>query len=411
MLQHKAYKFRIYPSAAQEELFRRTIGCCRLVYNLCLDQRKLERERSHPRKLTQFDQIKELTALKYDAEFLREVPHHPLVQSIMDLHKAFKNFFEGRAGFPKFRRKGENDSFRYPDAKQFKIEESRIFLPKAGWTEMVVHRPVQGKVKHVTVSEVAGDWFVSIQVEHEVASVALNSGIEIGIDLGGVQPIVLSDGTVIDLPRTTTADRKRLGNAQRVVARRTKGSHNRAKAQRRVARLQARYARRRKDAVHKATTMIAKNHGVIVIEDLKVKAMTKTGRGTVDTPGTLVQKRANENRSLLDVSPRVIRSMLEYKAPWYGSRIIVVDPAQTSQCCHACGTVDAASRISRSRFVCTNCGSIFDADVNAAKNILKLGISPTGGLPGMACESSQTTGRKQEQDARKGGSSALQGRE
>jgi putative transposase len=112
--------------------------------------------------------------------------------------------------------------------------------------------------------------------------------------------------------------------------------------------------------------MIAQNHGVIVIEDLKVVAMTKSGKGTLENPGKLVQKQANQNRSLLDVSPRMIRTMLEYKAPWYGSRIIVVDPAETSQCCNACGTVDAASRISQSRFVCTNCGSIFDADVNAA---------------------------------------------
>lgn len=411
MLVRKAYKFRIYPDGTQEELFLRTIGCCRLIFNLCLDQKKLERERSNPRKLYQFDQIKELTALKAEFDFLREVPHHPLVQTVMDLHKAFTNFFEGRAGFPAFRRKGQNDSFRYPDPKQIKIEDDRIFLPKAGWTSMVMHRPIIGKVKNVTVSVIAGDWFASIQVEHDLAVVPLNRGVEIGIDLGSVQPIVSSDGTVIGLPRTTLADRKRLANAQRVVARRTKGSRNRAKARRRVARLQAGYARRRKDALHKATTMIAKNHGVIVIEDLKVREMTKTGRGTVEAPGTLVQKRANENRSLLDVSPRMIRSMLEYKAPWYGSRIVVVDPAQTSQCCNACGTVDAASRISRSRFICTNCGSIFDADVNAAKNILKLGISPTGGLPGMACESSRTIGRKQEEDARKGGSSALQGRE
>lgn len=411
MLVRKAYKFRIYPDGTQEELFLRTIGCCRLIFNLCLDQKKLERERSNPRKLYQFDQIKELTALKAEFDFLREVPHHPLVQTVMDLHKAFTNFFEGRAGFPAFRRKGQNDSFRYPDPKQIKIEDDRIFLPKAGWTSMVMHRPIIGKVKNVTVSVIAGDWFASIQVEHDLAVVPLNRGVEIGIDLGSVQPIVSSDGTVIGLPRTTSADRKRLANAQRVVARRTKGSRNRAKARRRVARLQAGYARRRKDALHKATTMIAKNHGVIVIEDLKVREMTKTGRGTVEAPGTLVQKRANENRSLLDVSPRMIRSMLEYKAPWYGSRIVVVDPAQTSQCCNACGTVDAASRISRSRFICTNCGSIFDADVNAAKNILKLGISPTGGLPGMACESSRTIGRKQEEDARKGGSSALQGRE
>ena len=355
---------------------------------------RLERERSRPRKLSQFDQIKELTALKAEFDFLREVPHHPLVQTVMDLHKAFKNFFEGRAGFPTFRKKGQNGSFRYPDPKQIEIEDERIFLPKAGWTKLVMHRPIAGMVKNVTVSEIAGDWFVSIQVEHEIAIVAANRGTEIGIDLGGVQPIVLSDGTVIEVARISKKDRKRLADAQRVVARRTKGSMNRAKAQRRVARLQARYARRRKDAVHKATTMIAKNHGVIAIEDLKIAAMTKSGRGTVENPGTLVQRQANLNRSLLDVSPRMIRTMLEYKAPWYGSRMVVVDPAQTSQCCSACGTVDAASRISRSNFVCTGCGSIFNADVNAAKNILKLGLSPTGGLPGMACESSQTIGRK-----------------
>lgn len=116
----------------------------------------------------------------------------------------------------------------------------------------------------------------------------------------------------------TVDDRKKLANAHRKVARKTKGSKNREKAKRRLARLQARYARRRKDALQKATTMIVKNHGVIVIEDLKVKEMTETGKGTVEKPGKLVQKRANENRSLLDASPRMIRTMLEYKAPWYG---------------------------------------------------------------------------------------------
>ena len=329
----------------------------------------------------------------------------------MDLHKAFKNFFEGRAGFPTLRKKGGNDSFRYPDPKQVKIEGDRIFLPKAGWTNLVKHRPIVGTVKNVTVAAIAGDWFVLIQVEHDVAAVQVNRGVEIGIDLGGVQPIVQSDCTIVDIPSTTREERKRLATAQRMVARRTKGSRNRAKARLRVARLQAKFARRRKDALHKATTTIVKNHGVVVIEDLKVRQMTKTRRGTVENPGTLVQKRANQNRSMLDVSPRMIRTMLEYKAPWFGSRLIVVDPADTSQCCNACGTVNAESRISRSRFVCTNCGSIFDADVNAAKNILKLGINPTGGLLGMACESSRDIGRKQEHDARESGRSALQGRE
>jgi len=216
---------------------------------------------------------------------------------------------------------------------------------------------------------------------------------------------------VIDLPRTTSTDRKRLAAAQRAVARRQTGSRNREKAKRKVARLQAGYARRRRDAAHKATTTIAKNHSVVVIEDLKVKELTKTGRGTIENPGTLVKKRANENRALLEVSPPTIRTLLEYKCQWFGSKLVVVEPARTSQRCNACQTVDAASRISRSRFVCTNCGTMFDADVNAAKNILAIGISPTGGLPGMACGSSRITGRKQEADAREGGSSALQGRE
>lgn len=130
--------------------------------------------------------------------------------------------------------------------------------------------------------------------------------------------------------------------AQRMVARRQKGSRNREKAKRRVARLQARYARRRRDAAHKETATIVKNHGVVVIEDLKVRQMTKTGRDTVETPGALVKKRANQNRALLEVSPRAIRTMLEYKRQWYGSKLITVDPAHTSQTCSGCDAIDAA---------------------------------------------------------------------
>ena len=144
MLVQKAYRYRIYLDAAQEELFRRTIGCCRLVYNLCLDQKILEWERSQPRELTAYDKMKELTVLKAECDFLYEVPNHPLQQAIYDLHRAFANFFAGCARFPTFRRKGQNDSFRYPDPKQFKFEDGHIFLPKAGWMKTVIHRPLEG---------------------------------------------------------------------------------------------------------------------------------------------------------------------------------------------------------------------------------------------------------------------------
>ena len=411
MIHRKAYRFRIYPRPEQEDLFRRTIGCCRLVYNLCLDQLQLERHRSNPRKLNAVSQINELKDLKREVEWLKDVPHHPLQQAIRDLQRAFTNFFEGRARYPTFRRKGENESFRYPDPKQIKQEEERIFLPKAGWVELVQHRPVEGEIKNATVSVISGDWFVSIQVEQEVAEPALNHGPSVGVDLGVEQPITLSDGTVFVLPRVTPYERCRLAAAQKSVARRRKGSKNRAKALRRVARLQAKLARRRRDAAHKATTIIAKNHGAIVVEDLKVRNMTASARGTSQEPGSKVRQKAGLNRSLLDIAPGMIRSMLAYKAPWYGSRLIAVDPAYTSQECSSCRTVDAKSRISRSQFVCTNCGLIENADVNAARSILARGFGSTGGRPGMACGSSRAGGRKQEITPAKARSSVLQDRE
>jgi putative transposase len=405
----KAYRFRVYPTPEQELLFRRTVGACRFVYNLCLEQRQLEYHRSEPRRITSYDQIKELTSLKGELPWLRDVPHHPLAQSIMDLDKAYKNVFAGRAEYPKFKRRGDRDSFRYPDPKQFKIEPDRIFLPKAGWVEMVAHRDVIGTPKSATVSREADWWYVSIQCEVGVAEPVKPIGEPIGVDLGVARPITLSTGEPAFMPRTSPEEMKRLAGMQKAIARRNKGSRNRAKAVRAVARFRARLARRRKDAAHKATTRIAKNHSIIVIEDLRVKNMTASAAGTVDDPGRNVRQKAGLNRSLLDVAPYQIRQMLEYKAAWYGSTVIAVNPAYTSQTCSLCGCVDARSRLSQSEFCCVACGHVDNADINAAKNILNKGL--TGGLPGRACGSNRVAGRKQERCAARRRSSALQGRE
>jgi putative transposase len=406
----KAYRYRVYPTPEQESLFRQTVGCCRFVYNLCLEQRNLERHRSDPRRLTSYDQIKELPALKTEAPFLRDVPNHPLQQAVIDLDRAFRNFYEGRTAYPKFRKRGDRDSFRFPDPKQFRIESARIFLPKAGWVEWVQHRPLEGTPKTATVSRDADWWFVSIQCEIEIAEALPNLGPAVGIDLGIAKPIVLSTGEAVMLPRTTERERRRLAALQRRVARRTKGSRNRQKARLAVARFQARLARRRKDAAHKATTRIAKNHGIIVVEDLMVRNMTASAMGTVEQPGRNVRAKAGLNRSMLDVAPSQIRSMLEYKAAWYGSRVVAVPAAYTSQRCGRCGHVHADNRVSQSVFLCQSCGHIENADVNAARNILRLGLE-TGGHPGLACGSNRVAGRKQERRVARRGSSALQGRE
>jgi putative transposase len=399
----KVYRYRVYPTVEQEALFRQTVGACRFVYNLCLEQRILERHRSNPRRLTAYDQIKELTELKKEVPWLRDVPHHPVCQAVTDLDRAYRNFFEGRASFPQFRKRGRRDSFRYPDPKQFKPEPGRIFLPKAGWVEWIQHRPMEGMPKTATVSREADCWYVSVQCELDVCEPRPNLGPAVGIDLGIAKPIVMSTGQVIHLPRTGEKERHKLATLQRKVARKTKGSRNQAKARMTAARFQARLARRRKDAAHKATTMIAKSHGLIVVEDLKVRNMTASAAGTVDEPGRNVAAKTGLNRSMLDVAPYQIRQMLEYKASWYGSRVIAVNPAYTSQKCSVCGHVHKDNRVSQSVFICKSCGHMDNADFNAAKNIL------AGGIPDMACGSSRIAGRKQERSVVKRRSSALQG--
>ena len=391
-------------------MFLRTAGACRFIYNLCLEQRRLEWHRSNPRRLTAYDQIKALPELKAEAEWLRDVPNHPLQQAIMDLARSFKNFFEGRADYPKFHKRGQKDSFRFPDPKQFKCEEKQIFLPKAGWVEWVRHRPLEGKMKTATVSREADCWYVSIQCEIEEMEPASNRGPAVGIDIGIAKPLALSNGQVIYLPRTSDKERRRLAALQRRASRRRKDSKNRRKAQMAVTRYYAELARRRKNAAHQASTMIAKTHGFIVVEDLRVRNMTASAAGTIAEPGRNVPAKSGLNRSILDIAPGQIYQMLSYKAPWYGSRFAEVPAPHTSQECNACLYIDAANRREQSSFLCVSCGHREDADLNASKNILRRGLA-TGGLPGMACESNHARGRKQEKRAARPASSVIHGRE
>jgi putative transposase len=400
----KAYRYRIYPTDEQEVLFRQTVGACRFVYNLCLEHRVLEWHRSNPRRLTAYDQIKELTDLKKDVSWLRDVPHHPVCQAVMDLERAFKNFFEGRASFPQFRKRCGRDSFRYPDPKQFKPEPGRIFLPKAGWVEWVQHRPMEGLPKSATVSREADCWFVSVQCELAVCEPCPNLGPAVGIDIGIAKPIVMSTGQVIQLPRTGKKELHKLATLQRKVARKTRASRNQAKARMAVARFQARLARRRKDAAHKATTMIAKSHGLIVVEDLKVRNMTASAAGTVDEPGKNVAAKSGLNRSILDIAPYQIRQMLEYKAAWYGGELMTTPAPNTSRECSVCGCIHADNRRSQAEFLCIGCGHHENADFNASKVIKARGIRVS------ACGSNRSAGRKQELSVAKRRSPTLRDR-
>jgi putative transposase len=399
MKEQLAYKFRIYPDEAQSRLFRMTVGCCRFVYNLFLEQKRLEQNRSNARRLTQVDQINQLPEAKRDFPFLKDVPNHCLQQAIIDLHKAYGNFFAKRAAFPKPRRKFENESFRFPDPKQIKVRSGEIFLPKAGWVKMIDHRPIIGIIKNVTVSISGDHWYASIQVEREIDEPAVREGAELGGDLGIVHALALSDGTIYDVPRMTDKEKRKEENLQRIISRRKKGSRNRAKAQRALRRYKAKLVLRRRDAKHKMTTDVVRRCAVLHLEDLKLKNLTASARGTVEEPGSNVAQKAGLNRSFADVSPGETRIQLVYKMRRSGGRVEFHNPAYSSQRCAECGHIDAANRPDRDTFECVSCGHAACPDVNSGRNILYLGVKArTGGHPGLACESNRGAGRKQEED-------------
>lgn len=385
-----AIRLRLHPTREQESLFLRTAGCCRLLYNLALEQR---RTFSRPgRSLRWQTQANELKDLKADLPFLTEVPHHCLQQALVDLDRAYANFFTGRAHHPKPRSRWRQVSFRFPDPAQIKLRTRRdgsIFLPKAKWVRATCHRPIEGTVRSVTVSREGSHWYASILLSQKAGTPAPLPDLDdpvftaVGVDLGVAQPVVLSDGRILPYPRVSEPERRRMAKLQRQLARQIKGSNRRRNTKERIGRLQARWTRRRRDAREQTSARLVREHHLVAVEDLKVRNMTASAQGTVEEPGTHVRQKAGLNRSLLDVAPGGMRSAIERKAERVGRIAIAVPPRHTSQRCSSCGFHPGDEgapaglehgRVSRDRFSCPACGAEMDADVNAARNIKTLGL-------------------------------------
>ena len=269
-----------------------------------------------------------------------------------------------------------------------------LHLPKMGKQksdhgplQVRLHRPLEGKIKSVTLNHEAGVWHASFLCEVEVAAPVPPLGEAVVLDRGVAVPIMVSDGTSPPVPLPTERQRRRERRLHKAISRRKRGSNNRRKAVTALAKHKAKEARRRRDALHKATAHLAKNHSLIVIEDLRVKNMTASAKGTVAEPGVNVAQKAGLNRAILSVGWGTMAVMLGYKTVWYGSEVRRVPPMGTSQGCSECGHLDAASRVSRDAFRCTACGHTEHADLNAAKTIRNRGLLlPTpGGHSGSAC--------------------------
>lgn len=354
----RAYKYRISPTKEQESLLAKHFGSCRLVFNLALDV-KQQAYISAKKNLSAFDLMKQIPDLKKDCEWLKDVNAQSLQNAVVNLDKAFTAFFKGDANYPTFKNKYSKQSFQCPQGVS--IKGNRIFLPKFrdGIKIILDKREISGDIKTVTISKSpTRKYFASVLIENNKAipvKVKIKQGTSVGIDLGLKSFITTSDGEKFNNPKFLLYSLKRLQMLQNRTSRKKKGSNKRKKAQMKVAILHEKIASQRKDFLHKTSIHIVKSHDTICIEDLNTKGM-------------LANRKLS--RSISDVGWGEFVSMLKYKADWYGKNILQIGRFEpSSKICSHCGVKNEILSLNDREWVCVNCSTHHDRDVNAAINI------------------------------------------
>ena len=368
----KGYKYRLKTNGAMRAQLVRFAGACRFVWNKILAINEGRYLAGVPR-LSYHEAAGLLTLWKQSEEYgwLNSVHSQVLQQCLIDLERAYANLCAGRAAPPQFRKKFRADSFRYPQG--FKLDGRKVSLPKLGWVEFWHSREIVGTVKNVTISRQGQHWFVAFQVEMDLPRPVHPAKAEVGIDLGIATFAAFSDGTLHPPLNAYRRVEKKTARMQRKLAGMVKYSQNWKKQQQRIARLDICIANCRNDFLHKLSTGASNNHAVIVLEDLQVRNMSRSARGTVEEPGRNVAQKAGLNKAILDQGWGTFRRMLEYKQTWRGGEVFAVNPRYTSQTCPQCGHVSKANRPQQALFSCEQCGYSYHADVVAAINILAVG--------------------------------------
>ena len=362
---------------------RRFAGACRFVFNRALALQNENHEAGN--KYVSYTKMASwLIEWKShpDTQWLKDTPSQPLQQSLKDLERGYKNFFQKRAAFPRFKKRGQNDAFRYPQGVKLDQTNNCIALPKLGWIRYRNSREVIGEVKNVTVIQSCGKWYVSIQTEYEVPEQVHKAASMVGLDAGVTKLATLSDGTVYQPVNSFKANQRKLAMLQRQLNRKVKFSASWQKQKKKIQRLHSHIANIRRDYLHKVTSEISKNHAMIVIEDLKVCNISKSAKGTAERPGRNIRAKSGLNRSILDQGWYEMRRQLEYKQLWRGGQVLAIPPAYTSQRCACCGHTAKENRQTQSKFVCQVCGYTENADINGARNILAAGhaVLACGGM-------------------------------
>jgi putative transposase len=373
----KALKYQLRLKSSQQASFKRWSGALRWLWNHAIAEQQARRARGE-KYANYYEMAGRLTAWRNDPStaWLSESPQGPQQQLLKRLDAAYQRFFKKAGAYPKFKRYGDDPGMRFPDAKQVAYDpiNERIKLPKVGWVRLRLSRPIAGEIRNVSVRCAGARWYAGIQTIQGDVEPSGDLQPTLGVDLGINVFTAGSNGLKIEPLNAYKLHQCRLRRYQRSVSRKAKGSSNRKKAVAKLGNFHRKIAQMRLDWLNKITTELVNDHPVIALEDLKVKNMSRSAKGTVEEPGIKVRQKAGLNRGILDQAWGEFARQLEYKAAAVGGAVMYVNPAFSSQECSVCGHVDKSNRKTQESFFCLACGHAENADSNAAKNILERGL-------------------------------------
>jgi len=359
-------KYEIFPTEEQKEIVERWLQYCRQLYNSALldKQRKYKQNKEN---YNRYDMQRRLVIDKQEYLFLKEVPSQPLQEVFVRLTKAFDNFFRKDARYPKMKKYKEYNSITFPqfglNSKGYRYamsfsENGKLYNTTLGEVNMLLHRPLEGKVKQLIIKRQGRRWYAIFCVERQAMPPAINTDNAVGIDVGLNKYAVLSNGTTYVNPRFLRKKEHQLEKAQSMLAKKKKGSANYRKQAQRVRQHHEKVANQRRDFLHKLSFNLSKEYSVIAVENLNIRNMVKNRK---------------LSKSISDAGWGMFRNMLAYKCEKRGGILVKVEPKYTTQDCSSCGERVKKSLSIRTH-VCKKCGTILDRDHNASLNILKKGL-------------------------------------
>lgn len=375
----KSYKYRIYPTKNQQELFEKHFGSVRWVFNWGLEK-KIKAYQKNKRQLSCFDLINELTKLKKkkDYQWLNEANSQSLQMALRNLDNAFTSFFRKQNKFPKFKsKKYGKDSFQIP--QHLKLENNKLSIPKIPYIKIKLSRPIEGKIKTATISKTpTNKYFISILTEQDKElpkKPKINEKSTIGIDLGIKTFATISDGRKIENPKYLKKSERKLKREQHRLSRKQKGSKNKEKQRLKVALIHEKITNQRSDFLHKLTHQLTHENQVksIAIENLAVRNLLKNHYLA---------------KAISDVTWQEFRRQLEYKCDWYGRNLLIIGRFEASSKTCTCGYINQDLKLSNRKWTCPKCKTKHDRDILASQNIKKFALIPLGKRKSTLVESS-----------------------